>query len=366
MSLESLLASCWLLVIVIIVTAQHFPAIITSLLSSDTQAAMMTGKKKIMLLLFLPVPLLALIAIMWRYRRRNDWYKPLPPPSSSNKSDDVTDELPIVSQFVGFIIGRQGNKVKELEKQTNTRIRFREAKDGKVAMVTGQNDNVKRAKEAIVMMIKEKSERQQVKSVEVVVPNFAIGRLIGKQGQNISTMQKESGARIMVDRGNGTTRICTVSGSGEQVSRGVTLVQQSISESEAGQQRSKLNRKLKSDNINMKTAQIHSQCKTGKKDTSTQPSVQLQPCSLPSNGEYFPAFVSNVSGMGHVWIQPVNDIATVLDELSNVMMDTYCNVMEYKLINPSVGNYCAGKFTIVVGRDITAQSCIVMYCGYLK
>ena len=343
MSLESLLASCWLLVIVIIITVQHFPAIIASY---DIQATMMFGKKK-MFLLFLPVPLLVLITIIWRYRRR--YYKPLPPPSSSssNKNDDVTEELPIASQFVGFVIGRQGNKVKELEKQTNTRIRFREAKDGKVAMVTGQNDNVKKAKKAIVTMIREKSEKKQVKSVDIVLPHFAIGRLIGKQGQNISTMQKESGARIVVDRGSsGTTRICAVSGSSEQVSRGVTLVQQSISESEAVQQRNKLNRKLKSDNINMKTAQIHSQHKTGQKETSVQQSIQLEPCSLPSNGDFFPAFVSNVSAMGHIWVQPVNDNATVLDELSDSMMEAYCNmnVMEYQYTNPSVGNYCAGKF----------------------
>ena len=346
MSLESLLASCWLLVIVIFVTVQHFPA---AIVSCDTiTMMMMIGKKRMFLLLLVPVPLLALI-IIWRYRRRD--HKPLPPStsSSSSRSDDVTEELPIASQFVGFVIGRQGNKVKELEKQTNTRIRFREAKDGKVAMVTGQNDNVTKAKEAIIMMIKERSEKKQVKSVDVVIPHFAVGRLIGKQGQNISMMQKESGARIVVDRGgSGMTKICTISGNSEQVTRAVSLVQQCISESEAAQQRNKLTRKLKGDNINMKTAQIHSQCKSGQKEeTPVQQSIQLEACSLPSHGEFFPAFVSNVSAMGHIWIQQVNDNATILDELSNEMMEAYCNmnVMEYKLTSvPSVGDYCAGKW----------------------
>lgn len=338
MSLESLLASCWLLVIVIIITVQHFPAAVVVI--CDTM--MMIGRKRMFLLLLVPVPLLALVTIvLWRYRSRD--HKPLPPPSSSNKSDDVTEELPIASHFVGFVIGRQGNKVKELEKQTKTRIRFREAKDGKVAMVTGQNGNVKNAKEAIKTMIREKSEKKQVQSVDVIVPHFAIGRLIGKQGQNISTMQKESGARIVVDRGG--SGICTISGSSEQVTRGVSLVQQSISESEAAQQRNKLNRKLKSDNINMKTAQLHSQHKSGQKETPVQQSVQLEVCSLPSNGEFFPAFVSNVSAMGCVWVQPVSDNATMLDELSNEMMEAYCNmkVMEYKFSSPSVGDYCAGE-----------------------
>ena len=340
MSLESLFASCWLLVILIIITVQHFPAIIPSLLFSDIQAAM---RNKKIFLLFLPVPLLTLIAIWWRCRRRYYWYKPLPPASTS-KTDDVTEELPIASQFVGFVIGRQGNKVKELEKQTSTRIRFREAKDGKVAMVTGQTDNVEKAKEAIVMMIKEKNVKKQVKNVEVVVPSFAIGRLIGKQGQNISAMQKESGARITVDnsRGNGTTRMCTVSGSSEQVARGVSLVQQCVSEAEAAQQRSKLNRKLKGDNIMMKTAQMHTHHKGDRKIECSQQPVHLASCSLPSNGDYFPAFVSNVSSQGGLWIQPVSDLATSLDELSDKMMDTYCNNVT-AVVNPSVGDYCAGK-----------------------
>ena len=340
MSLESLLASCWLLVILIIVTAQHFPAIIPSLLFSDIQAAM---RNKKIFLLFLPIPLLTMIAIWWRCRRRYYWHKPLPAASAS-KTDDVTEELPIASQLVGFVIGRQGNKVKELEKQTSTRIRFREAKDGKVAMVTGQTGNVEKAKEAMITMIKEKSVKKQVKNVEVVVPNFAIGRLIGKQGQNISAMQKESGARITVDnsRGGGTNRMCTVSGSSEQVARGVSLVQQSIGESEAAQQRNKLNRKLKGDNIVMKTTLMHAHHKGDHTIECSQQSVSLVSCSLPSNGNFFPAFVSNVSSQGDVWIQPVSDLATSLDELSDKMMDTYSNNAT-AVASPSVGDYCAGK-----------------------
>lgn len=306
---------------------------------------MAIGGKKVFLL-FLPVPFLVLVALMWRYRlRRNNW--PLPPASTSSKSDDVTEELPISSQFVGFVIGRQGSKVKELEKQTSTRIRFREAKDGKVAMVTGLKENVDKAKEAILMMLKERREKKQVKSVDVVVPTFAIGRLIGKQGQNISAMQKESGARIVVDnnRGSGVTRMCTISGSTEQVSRAVAMVQQSISESEAAQQRNKLNRKLKSDNINMKTTQICSQHKSGVKESTSQQSISLKPCVLPSKGDFFPAFVSSVSAAGDVWIQPVNDKATVVDNLTNEMMDTYCNMDVTDCSNYSVGSYCAAKFS---------------------
>ena len=103
----------------------------------------------------------------------------------------------------------------------------------------------------------------------------------------------------------------------------------------------------------MKTAQLH-HCQYNKDVQKKMPSHQpvvLKPVTLPSNGEFFPAFVSNVSTTGHVWIQPVNDRATVLDELSSEMMTVYGNMdhQEQQLTNPSVNAYCAGKMWLLVG-----------------
>ena len=372
MSLDSLIATCWLLVIVVIVAIQHYPAIIP-LLYDIIDARMAIGSKKIFLI-FLPVPLLVLISLLWRYRRSSHYSTPLPPSTScSSKADDVTEELPIATDLVGFVIGRQGNKVKELEKQTSTKIRFREAKDGKVAMVTGKKEDVERAKEAIVMMIKERNEKKRVKSVDVAVPNYAIGRLIGRQGQNIGAMQKESGARIVVDnnRGSGPVRMCTISGTTEQVSRAVAMVQQSIAESEAAHQRNKLNKKLKSDNVSMKTAQMHSQYKGVQKELPSQQALTLKSATLPSDGDFFPAFVSSVSAAGNVWVQPVNDGATVLEDLTSEMTEEYSN-MEHQITHPpSVNGYCAGdtglytiggryKINVVI---LLQQSLVMMASG---
>ena len=372
MSLDSLLATCWLLVIVVIVAIQHYPAI-NPLLYDIIDARMAIGSKKIFLI-FLPVPLLVLISLLWRYRRSSHYSTPLPPSTScSSKADDVTEELPIATDLVGFVIGRQGNKVKELEKQTSTKIRFREAKDGKVAMVTGKKEDVERAKEAIVMMIKERSEKKQVKSVDVAVHNYAIGRLIGRQGQNIGAMQKESGARIVVDnnRGSGPVRMCTISGTSEQVSRAVAMVQQSIAESEAAHQRNKLNKKLKSDNVSMKTSQMHSRYKGVQKELPSQQALTLQPATLPSDGDFFSAFVSSVSAVGNVWVQPVNEGATILEDLTSEMTEEYSN-MEHQITHPpSVNSYCAGdtglytiggryKINVVI---LLQQSLVMMASG---
>ena len=96
----------------------------------------------------------------------------------------------------------------------------------------------------------------------------------------------------------------------------------------------------------MKTAHFHSQRKVNH-EKSPQQSIQLKPCSLPAHGEFFPAVVSSVSVVGHVWIQPISDSVTAPDDLTNEMMETYTN-MEHKLTNPSTGCYCAGKVTFLV------------------
>jgi len=267
------------------------------------------------------------------------------PPSkdAASRSNDVIKEISIASQMVGFVIGRQGNKVKELETQTSTKIRFREVSDGKVAMVSGQPGSVEMAIEAIQMMIKEKSEKKQVKRVELVVPSHAIGRLIGKQGTNIVAMQKESGARISVDRSTGTTRMCTITGSNDQVTRGVALVEQSLAESQAALHRTHLNKKLRDDNSNKKYGDQRPQKNMHAKHD--QPIIQLGPAALPYCNDFFPAVVSHVTQHGHIWIQPIVEGADALNNLCDVMTDLYSKMAstDQQFMDPTIGSFCAGK-----------------------
>lgn len=282
---------------------------------------------------------------LWRYHKRTS-IRALPSKDAASRNSDVTKEISIAGQLVGFVIGRQGSKVKELETQTNTKIRFREFNDGKVAMVTGQPECVEKAIEAIQMMLKEKTEKKQVKRVELIIPGHAIGRLIGKQGCNIVAMQKESGARINVDRGSGTTRLCTITGSNDQVTRGVALVEQSLAESQASLHRSSLNKKLRDDNSRRYGDQRIR--KTVHKHHQPDP-VQLTPPTLPDVNDFFPAVVSHVSQQGRVWIQPISDGADLLNNLCDAMTDLYSKMSytDQQLMEPVTGSYCAGSPLVI-------------------
>jgi len=300
-----------------------------------------TNNKKLLLLL-VPASLFTLVLWMWRYRRRASLRAPPSKDAASHgRSGDVTKEISIASQIVGFVIGRQGNKVKELETQTNTKIHFREASNGKVAMVSGQPGSVERAIEAIQMMIKEKNEKKQVKRVELVIPSHAIGRLIGKQGTNIAAMQKESGARISVDRSSGTTRMCTITGGNDQVTRGVALVEQSLAESQAALHRSHLNKKLRDENSNKKYGNQRPQKSVHAKHDVT---TKLGPATLPYCSDFFPAVVSHVTQHGQTWIQPISEGADALSNLCDAMTDLYSKMAstDQQLMDPAIGSFCAG------------------------
>ena len=299
-----------------------------------------TNNRKLLLLL-VPASLFTLLLWMWRYRRRASLRAPPSKDAASHsRSGDVTKEISIASQIVGFVIGRQGNKVKELETQTNTKIHFREASDGKIVMVSGQPGSVERAIEAIQMVIKERNEKKQVKRVELVIPSHAIGRLIGKQGTNIVAMQKESGARISVDRSSGTTRMCTITGGNDQVTRGVALVEQSLAESQAALHRSHLNKKLKDENSKKYGNQRPQKIVHAKHNVTTQ----LGPATLPCCSDFFPAFVSHVTQHGHTWIQPISDGADALNNLCDAMADLYSKMAstDQQLMDPAIGSFCAG------------------------
>ena len=299
-----------------------------------------TNNRKVLLLL-VPASLFTLLIWLWRYRHKASLRAPLSKDAAS-RSGDVTKEISIASQMVGFVIGRQGSKVKELETQTNTKIRFREVSDGKVAMVTGQLECVEKAIEAIQMVVKEKNEKKQVKRVELVIPSHAIGRLIGKQGSNIVAMQKESGARISVDRGSGATRSCTITGNNDQVTRGVALVEQSLAESQAALHRSHLNKKLRDDG-NKKYGE-HRPQKSGHVKHHQPNITHLVPSTLPHCSDFFPAVVSHVTQRGHIWIQPISEGADTLNNLCDGMTDLYSKmaVTDQQLMDPMIGSFCAG------------------------
>ena len=67
-----------------------------------------------------------------------------------------------------------------------------------VAVISGRLENVQVAEEKLreLLRVKEEGEREGESIVSVPVPQHAIGRIIGRGGANIRSLQRESGAKV--------------------------------------------------------------------------------------------------------------------------------------------------------------------------
>lgn len=63
-------------------------------------------------------------------------------------------------------------------------------------MISGSSEAVRSAEEKVKECVQRKMDDHNAQSVAVPVPQHAIGRLIGRGGANIRSVQRESGAKV--------------------------------------------------------------------------------------------------------------------------------------------------------------------------
>lgn len=177
-------------------------------------------------------------------------------------------------------------------------------------VISGQPESVQAAETALKAVLSAREEEQREEEVvTLALPHYAVGRVIGRQGGNVRSLQRESGARIEVARGSSSDegeQECRVTGSREQIARAVALLREAV---------------LRSD--------VSRGCRV-MLAPATPPGgeAELKPCKLPEGGAYFAGFVSAVDAAGHVWVQVVEGGgSTSLDLLVANMTEHYSKVV---------------------------------------
>ena len=196
-------------------------------------------------------------------------------------------------------------------------------------MISGRAECVRAAEEAVKKVVQESvREREEEKEkVTMSVPQFAVGRIIGRQGATIRALQRESGARINMVRGSdgALESVCVVSGSQEQIVRAVSLVKEAVQQSE-------LSRKCQA----LRGRQ--------QRDGGQDHSLSLTYIQLPETDSYFPAFVSAVDA-GGVWLQLVEgEDPAKLESLVEMMTVDYSVVAVQESLEATEGTLCAVPF----------------------
>lgn len=107
--------------------------------------------------------------------------------------------IPFPGAFIGLLIGPAGEKIKKIQKDTDTRIKIpsaktKEEKEGLLSItISGPQEGVNNAKRVI------DNAKANFSTVEVDFPQDLINFVIGEKGKSIQALQKDTNTRIKVD-----------------------------------------------------------------------------------------------------------------------------------------------------------------------
>jgi len=161
--------------------------------------------------------------------------------------EDIYFKLLIPSSAAGGVIGRGGEKIAQIQKDANVRMKMSKANDyypntnERVCLIIGSVKSVLKAHEYIIERVQEKPESNKTQSladeerynqIKILIPNTTAGLLIGKGGAYIKQIKDESGAFVQISskQTDLPERIVTIDGDAETRNKALCLVVKKIAE----------------------------------------------------------------------------------------------------------------------------------------
>ncbi|XP_077865613.1 uncharacterized protein LOC144352405, partial [Saccoglossus kowalevskii] len=219
-----------------------------------------------------------------------------------------------------------------LQEQSGARINFNDETglkedEERVIVIRGQDENAQKAERLIREFI---SNQPEIHNVEIMVPQRALGRIIGRNGENIRTMCRISKTRIKVERRNDDNdpnrqQTITIKGSIEQIKHAKCLLEEKVAEEE------EFRKKLEVASANRRPRSPKPWKNKSDEDAPPQRSAkkpavskyEISDTSLPSYSDYFEVYVSAVDTAGHFWVQVLGKKSQQLDYLVETMTQYY-------------------------------------------
>jgi len=152
----------------------------------------------------------------------------------ANGAGEYKEVIDCPKNLVGKLIGREGATIKDLQSRSKTQIQIDHDSvgDSKKVTLSGTRDSVEMAKAMIKDVLDTEPSAMQsgeaAKSVDC--PAGIVGRIIGRGGETIRSLQSASGAHIVVDQNfpDGVPRKVNISGRSDAVERAVKMVTELI------------------------------------------------------------------------------------------------------------------------------------------
>ncbi|KAF7222055.1 transcript variant X6 [Nothobranchius furzeri] len=163
----------------------------------------------------------------------------------------TVQEIMVPSTKAGLVIGKGGETIKSLQERAGVKMVM--IQDGpqntgadKPLRISGDPFKVQQAKEMVMELIREQGFREQRgeygsrmgggDSLDVPVPRFAVGIVIGRNGEMIKKIQNDTGVRIQFKPDDGTTpeRIAQIMGPPDQAQHAAEIISDLLRSVQAG------------------------------------------------------------------------------------------------------------------------------------
>ncbi|XP_071501765.1 tudor and KH domain-containing protein-like [Diadema antillarum] len=295
----------------------------------------LTTRQKVALAVALPVSVVLLYLLLKKKKEDDDVLKPSGNLATAQRQ---TIDMSVPCSKVGSLIGRDGCNIRKIQAESGAQVKFmdetkRDDDADRHLRISGNRDSILLAEKLIQDFL---ASQPEIISKIILIPQQAVGRIIGRQGANIRKIQNSSGARVKIDRmaedttQPEVTRSCYIRGSKLQVDTAEYMIREEIAEVEDYNQRlaeAAAKRKQRPTGKPSKQSvavQVHL-LYTPHVSSSGDPleSEETSVVEPPKGKDFFTVYMSAVEHPGHFWLQMVNSKAQQLDLLQDNMTEFY-------------------------------------------
>lgn len=287
----------------------------------------LSATQKFLLAISLPI---TLVFLYFLFRKNEDEDEELT--SRVVTSRHATLEVLVPCHAVGAVIGPQGVVIKQIQENTKTRINFKgesKADEDRVMVIRGTQDAIHQAELVVRKLI---VDQPPIVSDIVLVPHTAVGRIIGRNGDTIRALTRQSKAKITIERNETRHSACPVSvylkGPPAAVETAKLLILEKVAED---------------DEFRAKDAK--ESVRKQQEETTLLPCETTTAATKQEDSEYHMVYVSSVEHPEHFWVQLLNTQSMELDRLLTDMTEFYgCQNMGQRLSEFGVGDLVAAPF----------------------
>ncbi|XP_075877906.1 far upstream element-binding protein 1 isoform X5 [Nelusetta ayraudi] len=177
--------------------------------------------------------------------------RPAPAFNHSDGPGMTIQEIMVPASKAGLVIGKGGETIKSLQERAGVKMVM--IQDGpqntgadKPLRISGEPFKVQQAKEMVMELIRDQGFREQRgeygsrvgggDSLDVPVPRFAVGIVIGRNGEMIKKIQNDTGVRIQFkpDDGSSPDRIAQIMGPPDQAQHAAEIISDLLRSVQAG------------------------------------------------------------------------------------------------------------------------------------